>query len=248
MNQTKPPEYTDVLSEYSPVEPTELILERASIPLSYTEQKGVMQILDASGRFYAVVDQGESGVAEREELQRIASSMENVTATLAGHANYGIDQTEMSAYVKHQLWCTKTPESVVGKVCANVNKGKQAALHDLHRGMFVVEGVSPEEFAQSLADYFNDPDNPAGTVAYMARFDSPHSDELIRDNSRKVIVGFRHEDGESYSGEIQVHGTDGYARYVESTEQYKSRRSPEREEAKKMFLGGLALRAEAAGL
>lgn len=246
ISRTEAPDYTDVLADYPS---TDELLEaspvaRATIPEHYTEQKGVQQILNATSRYYAALERDSSGMAEQAELIRIAGSMEVVTSTLASHAIQGIKQGGMEGYVQNQLWCTKTPESVVGKVCANIQKGKVAALHDLHRGMFVIDGISPEAFAQSLAEKLSGPDNPAGTVAFVGGFESPHSDELIRERSRKVIVGFRHADGEDYTGEIQIHDMDGYERYRQSREKYEKLRSPERTEATKKFLGSLVLGAE----
>lgn len=243
MNRTPSTGYSDLLSEYAPMETTD-IAPVPAVPASYTEQKGVMQIIDATSRYYAVLDQGEDGTAERAELVRIAQSMENVTGVLAGHANVGLTQTGMGEYVQSQTWGTKTPESVVGKVCANLNRGRQSALHDLHRGMLVIDGTTAEVFAEALAASLNSPDTPNGTIAYVTRFESPHSDELIREESRKVIVGFQHEDGNFYTGEIQIHDTNGYKRYCESRIQYENRRGPERADAMKKVLGGLAVRAE----
>jgi hypothetical protein len=245
MNRTQSSDYTDVLADHPSTD--ELVeagpVIRATIPEHYTEQKGVQQILYATSQYYAALEGDSSGLAEQAELTRIAGSMEVVTSTLASHANQGIKLGGMEGYVRNQLWCTKTPESVVGKVCANIQKGKVAPLHDLHRGMFIIDGISPEAFAQSLAEKLSDPDNPAGTVAFVGGFESPHSDELIRERSRKVIVGFRHADGEDYTGEIQIHDAEGYERYRQSREQYERLRNPERAEATKKLLGSLALRA-----
>lgn len=218
------------------------------IPQTYTEQKGVVQILTAQCRYESALGRGEDGAPERMELERIAESMRAVTETFRAYVHRGIEHAGLENNLLRQVgeqefpaWSTKTPASIVEKVGANLRKGKHKALHDPHRGTAVVAGLSAEAFANGLVEAFNEPGSDLGAVAFVEEFDSPHSDAQLRERSRKVIVCFPHADGEYYTGELQVHDEEGFERYRATRPGFEHRRSLERAAGRELVLGTVAL-------
>jgi len=218
------------------------------LPRSFMEQKGVVQIIRAWLQCRGALQRGEQGTAEQDELTRITASMGRVTETLSTLTDRTMERVGLKAHVlpvrdgvPFPRWNTKTPHSTVGKAGENGLNGKYARLDDIHRGTLVVaEGVTAAAFADKLARGFIE-QGASGVTATVRIFDSPRADTELRERSRKVIVGFPHTDGEQYTGEIQVHDQEGFARYLETRGRYDAQRATARAEGLEWVAGHVAL-------
>lgn len=218
------------------------------LPRSFMEQKGVVQIIRAWLQCRSALQRGEPGIPEQAELTRITASMGSVTGTLSALTDRTMERGDLKAHVlpaqdsmPFSQWHTKTPQSTVGKAGENGLKGKYDRLDDIHRGTVVVaEGMTAASFADELARGFTE-QGAHGVTAMVQMFDSPRTDPELSERSRKVIVGFQHSDGETYSGEIQVHDQKGLARYLETRERYDTQRASARAEGIEWVAGHVAL-------